>query len=229
MGKACLRCLRITSVATIGWRGSDLSRMALIYRCAGQLNNTARAGWGCSSARVPQGLLSTELAYRNRDPISGALPPGLHYAETHNMYLAGQFRQGLVRYDRARQASFRLRVRRAPRFLQRRLAPSRSGLIDAALVGGVDTLCLTTLYGFGSLELLSTEVCRPYDESRSGISIAEAAGFALLERVPAASRANQLSPDLYLLGFGESSDAHHMSSPHPGRTGRAAGDATGVA
>jgi 3-oxoacyl-[acyl-carrier-protein] synthase I len=88
------------------------------------------------------------------------------------------------------------------------------GLIDAALVGGVDTLCLTTLYGFGSLELLSPEVCRPFDEARSGISIAEAAGFALLERRPPGAGV-QTQPTLYLEGFGESSDAFHMSSPHP--------------
>jgi 3-oxoacyl-[acyl-carrier-protein] synthase-1 len=74
-------------------------------------------------------------------------------------------------------------------------------------VGGVDTLCLTTLYGFNSLELLSSGPCRPYDAERGGISIGEAAAFFLLERgVPSS---------IALLGYGESSDAHHMSSPHP--------------
>ena len=34
---------------------------------------------------------------------------------------------------------------------------------DAAVVGGVDSLCLTTLYGFGSLGLLSPVACRPFD------------------------------------------------------------------
>jgi 3-oxoacyl-[acyl-carrier-protein] synthase-1 len=57
-----------------------------------------------------------------------------------------------------------------------------AGLIDAAVVGGVDTLCLTTLYGFNSLELLSRQPCRPFDVARDGISIGEAAAFALLER-----------------------------------------------
>ncbi|MEK6297980.1 MAG: beta-ketoacyl synthase N-terminal-like domain-containing protein, partial [Paraburkholderia tropica] len=89
-----------------------------------------------------------------------------------------------------------------------------AGLIDAAVVGGVDSLCLTTLYGFNSLELLSRQPCRPFDVARDGISIGEAAAFALLERLPA--QADTLPGDaILLLGIGESSDAHHMSSPHP--------------
>jgi len=87
----------------------------------------------------------------------------------------------------------------------------QAGLIDAAVVGGVDSLCLTTLYGFSSLDLLSSQPCRPFDVARDGISIGEAAAFALLERVPAGVAGDAV----LLLGVGESSDAHHMSSPHP--------------
>lgn len=94
-----------------------------------------------------------------------------------------------------------------------------AGLIDAALVGGVDSLCLTTLYGFHSLQLVSAAPCRPFDVARDGISIGEAAAFALLERAPEAPAADAV----LLLGYGESSDAHHMSSPHPqGRGAREA-------
>ncbi len=85
----------------------------------------------------------------------------------------------------------------------------RLGLVDAALVGGVDTLCDSVLFGFHSLELVSPRGCRPFDARRDGISIGEAAAFALLERVGAAPDAPRL------LGHGESSDAHHMSTPHP--------------
>jgi 3-oxoacyl-[acyl-carrier-protein] synthase-1 len=85
------------------------------------------------------------------------------------------------------------------------------GLIDAAIVGGVDSLCLTTLHGFQSLQLLSERPCSPYGAGRNGISIGEAAAFVLLTRAPA-----QLPTGAILLrGVGESSDAHHMSSPHP--------------
>ena len=83
----------------------------------------------------------------------------------------------------------------------------RLGLADAAIVGGVDTLCGSVLFGFNSLELVSPEPCRPFDRARRGISLGEAGGFALLERD------GEAGP--WLLGYGESSDAHHMSSPHP--------------
>jgi 3-oxoacyl-[acyl-carrier-protein] synthase I len=82
----------------------------------------------------------------------------------------------------------------------------RLGFADAAIVGGVDTLCNSVLFGFNSLELVSPEPCRPFDATRRGISLGEAAGFALLER-------EGRGP--WFLGYGESSDAHHMSSPHP--------------
>jgi len=95
----------------------------------------------------------------------------------------------------------------------------RLGLIDAALVGGVDTLCDSVLFGFNALELVSSQPCRPFDVRRNGISIGEAAAFAVLERIEAAPRA------LRLIGYGESSDAHHMSTPHPqARGARAALD-----
>jgi len=87
----------------------------------------------------------------------------------------------------------------------------RLGLADAAVVGGVDTLCGSVLFGFNSLELVSPAPCRPFDAQRDGISLGEAAGFALLERAGADTAA--AAP--LLLGYGEASDAHHMSTPHP--------------
>ncbi len=93
----------------------------------------------------------------------------------------------------------------------------RLGLVDAAVVGGVDTLCGSVLFGFNSLQLVSPEPCRPFDPERDGISLGEAAGFALLERSSGDEH------ELQLRGYGESSDAHHMSTPHP--EGRGAEDA----
>ena len=91
----------------------------------------------------------------------------------------------------------------------------RTGLADAAIVGGVDTLCGSVLFGFNSLELVSPELCAPFDVRRRGINLGEAAGFALLER--------EGTGGAWLTGYGESSDAHHMSTPHPeGRGARAA-------
>ncbi len=83
----------------------------------------------------------------------------------------------------------------------------QAGLADAALVGGVDTLCGSVLFGFNSLGLVSADPCRPFDVARNGLSLGEAGGFAVLER--------GIEADLLLRGYGESSDAHHMSAPHP--------------
>lgn len=80
------------------------------------------------------------------------------------------------------------------------------GLVDAVVVGGVDSLCESVLHGFNALQLVSTDPCMPFDTNRNGINLGEAGGFALLGREPA---------EISLLGCGESSDAHHMSSPHP--------------
>jgi 3-oxoacyl-[acyl-carrier-protein] synthase-1 len=156
------------------------------------------------------GILQTELAYRRRDPVTGALPADFIYGTTHNTYSVADFTRhyfGLtgpaVVVSSACSSSAKV-FSSARRMIE-------AGLIDAALIGGVDSLCLTTLYGFNSLGLLSEQACRPYDAERNGLSIGEAAAFALLERTPA-----QLDSDaVLLLGVGESSDAYHMSSPHP--------------
>ncbi len=86
----------------------------------------------------------------------------------------------------------------------------QSGVADAALVGGFDSLCGSVLFGFNALQLVSTQPCKPFDAARDGLSLGEAGGFAVLERGDAGDR----SP-LQLRGYGESSDAHHMSTPHP--------------
>jgi 3-oxoacyl-[acyl-carrier-protein] synthase-1 len=85
------------------------------------------------------------------------------------------------------------------------------GIVDAVLVGGVDTLCLSVLHGFNSLQLLSSSPCKPFDQNRDGINLGEASGFAILQR----AGESQHGSDIRLAGYGESSDAHHMSHPHP--------------
>ncbi|MEO6017368.1 MAG: beta-ketoacyl-[acyl-carrier-protein] synthase family protein [Polaromonas sp.] len=156
------------------------------------------------------GILQTELAYRRRDPSSGALPDDFRYGSTHNTFSVADFtRQCLGLTGPAVVVSSACSSSAKVFASARRMMAA--GLIDAAVVGGVDSLCLTTLYGFNSLGLISSQACRPFDTARDGISIGEAAAFALLEHMPA-----QSAPDaVLLLGVGESSDAHHMSSPHP--------------
>ena len=156
------------------------------------------------------GILTTEIAYRHLDPLTGALPADFDYRGTHNSFSVADYvshRFGLAgpAVTVCTACSSSAKVFAAA---QRMLA---AGQIDAAIVGGVDSLCLTTLYGFHSLQLSSPQPCRPFDRARDGLSIGEAAAFALLERAPAT-----LDPEaILLLGAGESSDAYHMSSPHP--------------
>ncbi|HME37380.1 MAG TPA: beta-ketoacyl-[acyl-carrier-protein] synthase family protein [Steroidobacteraceae bacterium] len=156
------------------------------------------------------GILQTELAYRECDPTSGALPPHFEYGSTHNAFSVADYvrqRCGLqgpaVAVSCACASSAKV-FGSARRMIE-------AGLIDAALVGGVDSLCLTTLYGFHSLQLTSPSPCRPFDVARDGISIGEAAAFIFLERAPR----NLDGDSVLLLGIGESSDAYHISAPHP--------------
>jgi len=156
------------------------------------------------------GILQTELAYRRRDPETGALPGDFNYRTTHNTFSLGEFAREYFGLEGPAMVISTACSSSAKVFAAaaRQLA---CGTIDAALVGGVDSLCLTTLYGFASLQLTSATPCRPYDAARNGISIGEGAAFALLERVSAMPAIGSL----LLLGTGESSDAYHMSSPHP--------------
>lgn len=153
------------------------------------------------------GVLSTEEAYRRRDPRTGALPADFDYDHTHDMF-------SLARYVRAA-----LGLRGPAMTLSTACASSArsfmdaahlfaAGLADAAVVGGADSLCRMTLRGFRALDLISPTPCRPCDGARTGISIGEAAGFALLER-------DGPPGTIALLGCGATSDGYHMSSPDP--------------
>ena len=156
------------------------------------------------------GILQTELAYRRRDATTGALPADFIYQTTHNTFSVADFTRQFFTLNGPAVAVSSACSSSAKVFASARRMIA-AGLIDAAVVGGVDSLCLTTLYGFNSLELTSREACRPFDAQRSGISIGEAAAFALLEK----PSQNLDAGAVLLMGTGESSDAYHMSSPHP--------------
>ena len=153
------------------------------------------------------GLLETEQAYRRRDPVSGALPPDFQYAARHNTYALGAFVQAYLGLT-GPSVVVSTACSSSAKVFGNALRMIASGVCDAAVVGGADSLCLTTLYGFHALGLVSPTPCRPFDVQRDGISIGEAAGFALLAREAEAGA-------IKLLGVGESADAHHMSTPHP--------------
>jgi 3-oxoacyl-[acyl-carrier-protein] synthase I len=156
------------------------------------------------------GILQTELAYRNRDPVSGALPAEFDYGATQNSFSVADFLRRRLNLEGPAMVVSCACASSAKVFGNARRM-IEADLIDAAIVGGVDSLCLTTLYGFHSLQLCSRGPCRPFDIARDGISIGEAAAFVLLEPISDAVSGG----DVLLLGIGESNDAYHMSAPHP--------------
>ncbi len=156
------------------------------------------------------GTLEAEIAYRHRDPLTGLLPDSFAYAQSLDFFsVASLVRQVLGIQGPAAVVSTACSSSAKVFAMAKRYI--NLGLIDAAVVGGVDSLCLTTLYGFHSLQLTSARPCRPFDQHRDGISIGEAAAFAVLEVMPAAGASGSVA----LLGVGESSDAYHISAPHP--------------
>ena len=164
---------------------------------------------GTSTSGVGQG----EIAYASRDSKRGTLPDDFRYGTTQQMFSVADFTRrmlglrGVAEVVSTACSSSAKVFAVAQRFIS-------AGFCDAAVVGGVDSLCQMTLYGFNSLQLVSEEPCRPADRDRNGLNIGEAAGFALLEW-------QQSDTDICLLGCGETSDAWHMSSPRPNGSGAA--------
>ena len=151
---------------------------------------------------------ATEEAYTRLTP-EGQFPEDMRYQAVHTPHSTGEFLQTVLGLRNVAVTVATACSSSAKAFAQgARLL--ELGVADAVVVGGVDSLCGSVLFGFHSLQLVSATPCRPFDAARSGISIGEAAAFALLERGGAGPK---------LLGYGESSDAHHMSTPHPSGRG----------
>jgi 3-oxoacyl-[acyl-carrier-protein] synthase-1 len=155
---------------------------------------------------------ATEQAYRELE--DGRFPPALAQPHLHTPHSLGLFLETVLG-TRGPCMTIATACSSSAKIFAQGERLIRLGIVDAAILAGVDSLCGSVLFGFNALELVSPDACRPFDAARRGISIGEAAGFALLERegdnVPR------------LLGHGESSDAHHMSTPHPlGRGARLA-------
>lgn len=173
-----------------------------ITRC---LSTYGRSRIGLFLGTSTSGVYQTEQAYQE---INNKAPANFSLQHTHLIYSVVDFVRTLfglqgpsITISTACSSSAKV-FAAAHRHIH-------AGLCDAALVGGVDSLCLTTLFGFNALQLLSPKPCQPWDKNRDGLNIGEAAGFAILER----ANTNRKGP--FLMGFGESSDAHHITAPHP--------------
>ena len=201
--------------ATFDCRNNRLARLALIQDDFAAAVADAKRRYcpdriGVFVGTSTAGILETEIAFRHRDLETGTLPKAFRYRETHNTYSIADFVQRELELTGPSVAISTACASAAKAFASA-ARMIEVGLCDAAIVGGADSLCLTTLYGFHSLQLTAEGPCRPFDTGRDGISIGEAAGFVLLERPERTDRGS----GVMLLGFGESSDAYHMSSPHP--------------
>ncbi|MFA5628192.1 MAG: beta-ketoacyl-[acyl-carrier-protein] synthase family protein [Thiohalomonadaceae bacterium] len=198
------------ALQTYSCRNNQLAALALETDGYAQAVAAAQARY--SAARIglflgtsTSGIGATEQAYFDREQNSNELPADFNYLGTHNVYSLADFTRaylglnGPAKVISTACSSSAKVFATASRYI-------RAGWCDAAVVGGVDSLCLTTMYGFASLELISSQPCRPWDIQRDGINVGEAAGFALLERN---------KDGVALLGYGESADAYHMSTPHP--------------
>lgn len=147
---------------------------------------------------------ATETAYRER-ATTGHFPAHIHHRPLHTLHALTAFVQAVLGVQGPCQTVSTACSSSAKAFASaERLL--RLGLVDAAIVGGVDSLCGSVLFGFQALQLVSPQPCQPFDVARQGINLGEGGGFALLERGPG---------PLALLGWGESSDAHHLTAPHP--------------
>ncbi|HVF34699.1 MAG TPA: beta-ketoacyl-[acyl-carrier-protein] synthase family protein [Candidatus Saccharimonadia bacterium] len=193
-------------------RNNRLAWIALNADGFAQAAAAARARYGAARIALVLGTSTSSIGaceegYRDVTP-EGLYPEPLRRPIVHTPHSLGDFVQAALGLDGycvtvATACSSSAKVfAQAARLID-------AGVADAAIVGGVDTLCGSVLFGFNSLELVSPEPCRPFDRERRGLSLGEGGGFALLERDERGGAAPRL------LGYGESSDAHHMSSPHP--------------
>lgn len=176
----------------------------------GALSRVGPRRVGCVLGTSTSGIGEAEAAV-GQLRRQGVLAPGFHYAQqelgspaafiTHATGLCGPTFVISTACSSSAKA-----LASAARLLE-------CGLADVVLAGGVDSLCAFTVAGFAALDSVSPERSNPLSRNRRGINIGEAAALFLVDR----------QGPVRLAGWGESSDAHHMSAPEPsGRGARVA-------
>ncbi len=153
------------------------------------------------------GIAESEAALHHH-VATGSLPPQFHYSQQElgspaTMLASVLGVSGPAYVHSTACASSSKALASAARLIN-------MGVCDAVIAGGVDSLCAFTIAGFSSLESVSAIRCNPMSANRNGINIGEGAALFLMSREPAA---------VSLRGWGESSDAHHMSAPEPSGKG----------
>ncbi|MFB2759631.1 beta-ketoacyl-[acyl-carrier-protein] synthase family protein [Shewanella xiamenensis] len=160
---------------------------------------------GTSTSGISKG--EAALAYRNQH---GHFPADYHYFQQELGSTSDFLRQLFALqgpcYTISTACSSSAKVfASAKRLLQAKLC-------DMVIVGGIDSLCQLTVNGFHALESVSKGHCNPFSANRDGINIGEGAALFTLTL---ATDNTAIEACVLLAGIGESSDAHHMSAPHP--------------
>ena len=163
---------------------------------------------GCFVGTIASGLAHLEACYVRQAPRTDDLGADVRVRHTAHLFSATEYVMRVLGVE-GPSATISTACSSSAKVFATAYRHIAAGLCDAAVVAGIDCANEGFIYGFHSLGLLSAEPCRPWDRNRDGINIGEAAGFALLERVPHQHGA------VALTGFGESSDAYHMTAPHP--------------
>lgn len=163
---------------------------------------------GCFVGTIASGLAHLEACYVRQAPRTDDLGADVPVRHTAHLFSATEYVMRVLGVE-GPSATISTACSSSAKVFATAYRHIAAGLCDAAVVAGIDCANEGFIYGFHSLGLLSAEPCRPWDRNRDGINIGEAAGFALLERVPHEHGA------VALTGFGESSDAYHMTAPHP--------------
>lgn len=166
---------------------------------------------GIFIATSTSGMRETEARYRDLGP-EDVLPADFSLDTTHRLSATTDYLRRRLGIEGPAQ-SISTACSSSAKVFASAARHIDAGLCDAAVIGGVDSLCRTTLFGFHALELTSRGLCRPFSPDRDGLCLGEAGALGLLEREP--EHAGAAESPVALLGYGESTDAHHMSTPHP--------------
>jgi 3-oxoacyl-[acyl-carrier-protein] synthase I len=186
----------------LAWLGLQADGMASAVARARQQLGAARVGLVLGTSASTIGV--SEQAYRRLD-AQGRFPLALRSESLNTIHAITAFVQQALGLE-GPAATVSTACSSSAKAFAQAARWLYLGVVDAVLVGGVDALCDSVLYGFHALQLVSPQPCQPFAATRCGISVGEAAGFALLQRGEGS---------VQLLGWGEANDAHHMSSPHP--------------
>lgn len=200
-------------------RNNRLADMALNTDGFSDAVAEARAYYGPARIAVimgtsTSGILSSEQAYARRDRERGTMPAGFDQQHTQDLFSLPRYVAAALSLEGACLTVSNACASSSHAFMDA-WHWIEAGVCDAAIVGGADSLCGMTLRGFGALGLVDTRPTRPCDAQRHGISIGEAAGFALVERAGIRPRTQVAGYGATFLGGGASSDGHHMSAPDP--------------